>query len=161
MSKVIAELLQPSCVLLNRSFDTAEDVIRAVSAELYHAGYVKASFAQAAIDREKQLPTGLPLAGGINAAIPHTEIDHVIEPALGLATLTKEINFRNMVSPAEEVPVRLVFVLALEQPKAQIEMLQAIAAILQNPNLVKRLLAATSFENVIGELLRKIIKGHD
>jgi galactitol PTS system EIIA component len=152
MSKVIAELLQPSCVLLNRSYENSEEIIRAVSTELFKAGFVKNTFAQAAIDREKQLPTGLPLAGGVNAAIPHTEIEHVRKPALGLVTLAKEVNFQNMISPAEAVPVRLVFVLALEQPKAQIEMLQEIAAVLQNPGLVRRLLSATTFEKAIEEL---------
>ncbi len=152
MSQVIAELLQPSCVLLNRDYENSEEIIRAIGNELFKAGFVKDTFAQAAIDREKQLPTGLPLAGGFNAAIPHTEIEHVLKPALGLVTLAKEVNFQNMVSPTETVPVRLVFVLALEQPKAQIEMLQEIAAVLQNPDLVKRLLSATTFEDAIKEL---------
>jgi PTS system galactitol-specific IIA component len=152
MSRVIAELLQPSCVLLNRHYDNSEEIIRDISTELFKAGYVKESFAQAAIDREKNLPTGLPLAGGINAAIPHTEIEHVIKPALGLVTLTDEVDFQNMVNPQETVPVRLVFILALEQPKAQIEMLQEIAGVLQNPDLVKRLLTASTFEEVIVEL---------
>lgn len=152
MSKIIAELLQPSCVLLNRTYENSEEIIQAVGAELYNAGFVKETFAQAAIEREKNLPTGLPLAGGLNAAIPHTEIEHVIKPALGLVTLTKEVNFQNMVSPSESVPVRMVFVLALEQPKAQIEMLQEIASVLQNPELVKRLLEATTFEKAIEEL---------
>ena len=57
-----------------------------------------------------------------------------------------------MVNPQESVPVRMVFVLALEQPKAQIEMLQEIAGVLQNPDLVERILKAESFEEVISEL---------
>ncbi len=154
MSKIIAELLYPSCVLLNRTYENSEEIIRAVSAELFKAGFVKDTFAQAAIERERSLPTGLPLAGGINAAIPHTEIEHVFKPALGLVTLAKEVNFQNMVSPTETVPVRMVFVLALEQPKAQIKMLQEIASVLQNPGLVQRLLMATKFEEAIEELKR-------
>jgi PTS system galactitol-specific IIA component len=152
MSCVIAELLQPSCVLLQRTYDNPEDIIRAIGNELYKAGFVKESFAQAAIEREKNLPTGLPLAGGINAAIPHTEIEHVIKPALGLVTLSNEVNFQNMVCPQEAVPVRMVFILALEQPKAQIEMLQEIASVLQNPELVEKLLQANTFAEVITEL---------
>ena len=149
MSQVIAELLQPSCVLLNRTFKTSEEIIRAVSNELFKAGFVKESFAQAAIDREKNLPTGLPLAGGLNAAIPHTEIEHVIKPALGMVTLENEVTFQNMVSPQETVPVRLVFILALEQPKAQIEMLQEVAGVLQNKDLVRSLITAKFFKEVI------------
>jgi len=151
MSQAIAELLHPSCVLLNCTYENSEDVIRALGNDLFNAGFVKESFVQAAIDREKTLPTGLPLAGGINAAIPHTEIEHVIKPALGMATLSKEVGFHNMVSPQEIVPVRLIFLLALEKPKAQIEMLQEIASVLQNPALVQKLLEKSSFQEVLEE----------
>jgi PTS system galactitol-specific IIA component len=152
MSKAIVQLLHPECVLLNCEFTSAGEVITAIGNKLFDAGYVKESFVNAAIEREKTLPTGLPLGGGINAAIPHTEIEHVIKPALGMATLKNEVNFRNMVAPDEFVPVRLVFLLALEQPKAQIEMLQEVAGVLQNPKLVSGLLEKTSYEEIIKAL---------
>ncbi len=110
---------------------------------------MKETFIQAAIDREAKLPTGLPLAGGINAAIPHTDIEHVIKPALGMAVLKNEVNFRNMVLPDELVPVRLVFLLALEQPKAQVEMLQAVAGVLQDPAMVNEIVSEKEVKNVI------------
>ncbi len=149
MSNAIVQLLHPESVLLNCEFTTAEEVIKAIGKKLFDAGFVKESFVDAAIEREKTLPTGLPLGGGINAAIPHTEIEHVIKPALGMATLKKEVNFRNMVSPDEFVPVRLVFLLALEQPKAQIEMLQEVAGVLQKSKLVSDLLEKSSYEEII------------
>jgi len=65
-----------------------------------------------------------------------------------MATLTKPVVFMNMVSPEEPVEAQLVFVLALEQPKSQIEMLQEIAGVLQNPTVVDALLAAGSIEDV-------------
>jgi galactitol PTS system EIIA component len=155
MSNAIVKLLHPEGVLLNCEFTSAEEVIKAIGDKLIKAGYVKDTFVDAAIEREKTLPTGLPLGGGINAAIPHTEIDHVIKPALGMATLRNEVNFRNMVSPDELVPVRLVFLLALEQPKAQVEMLQEVAGALQNSALVYSLLEKSSFEEVIRAFTKK------
>lgn len=152
MSNAIAQLLQPSCVLLNCDFKTSYEVIQAIGGKLFEAGFVKDSFIQAAIERESQLPTGLPLGGTINAAIPHTEIEHVLKPALGMATLKNEVDFRNMVSPTESVPVRLVFLLALEKPKAQIEMLQEVAGVLQNPELVEKLVLQTNFDGIIQTL---------
>ena len=152
MSNAIAQLLHPSCVLLNCDFKTSKEVIQAIGGRLFEAGFVKESFVQAAIDRESTLPTGLPLGGGINAAIPHTEIEHVLKPALGMATLKNEVEFRNMVSPTESVPVRLVFLLALEQPKAQIEMLQEVAGVLQNADLVECLVSQTDYSELIKTL---------
>jgi len=152
MSNAIAQLLQPSCVLLDCDFKSSEEVIQAIGGKLYEAGFVKESFVQAAIDRESTLPTGLPLGGKVNAAIPHTEIEHVLKPALGMATLKNEVEFRNMVSPTESVPVRLVFLLALEQPKAQIEMLQEVAGVLQNADLVERLVSLDDYSELIKTL---------
>lgn len=149
MTNAIAQLLRPSCVLLDCEYKTSDEVINAIGGKLLKAGLVKESFIQAAIARESQLPTGLPLAGGINAAIPHTEIEHVLKPALGMATLKNEVGFRNMVSPEETVPVRLVFLLALDQPKAQIEMLQEVAGVLQKPELVNSLMKLRNYEDVI------------
>ena len=149
MSKTIAKLLDPNCVLLECDAKTSADVISAVGERLEEQGYVKNSYIQAALDREKELPTGLPLGGEINAAIPHTDIEHVLKPALGMATLRKPVIFKNMVSPQEDVLVRLVFLLALEQPKAQIEMLQEVASVIQNADLVKKLVSQKSVDGVI------------
>jgi PTS system galactitol-specific IIA component len=149
MSKTIAKLLDPNCVLLECDANTSADVISAVGERLEEQGYVKNSYIQAALDREKELPTGLPLGGEINAAIPHTDIEHVLKPALGMATLRTPVIFKNMVSPQEDVPVRLVFLLALEQPKAQIEMLQEVASVIQNADLVKELVSQETVDGVI------------
>jgi PTS system galactitol-specific IIA component len=88
------------------------------------------------------------LGGDINAAIPHTDIEHVVKSGLGMATLVNPVTFQNMIAPDEAVPVRLVFILALDQPKAQIEMLQEIAGVLQNPDLVARLMQARDFDGI-------------
>jgi len=149
MSKNIAKLLDPNCVLLDCDANTVEGVITAVGARLEENGYVKNSYIQAALDREKELPTGLPLTGEINAAIPHTDIEHVLKPALGMATLADPVIFKNMISPQEDVPVRLIFLLALEQPKAQIEMLQEVASVIQNADLVKELVSQKSVDGVM------------
>jgi PTS system galactitol-specific IIA component len=72
----------------------------------------------------------------------------VIKPGIGMATLAEPVVFHNMVSPDETVEVRLVFVLALDQPKSQIEMLQEIAKVLQNPHLVTNLVNAQNLDHV-------------
>jgi len=148
MSKVILQLLETKGVLLNVEAKDSSEIIRKLGQKLYETGYVKESFIDAAIDRENRLPTGLPLGGGFNAAIPHTDIEHVKSPALALATLKTPIPFRNMAIPAETVEVSLVFLLALEQPKAQIAMLQEIAGVLQAPDVVSALMRATNYEEV-------------
>lgn len=144
----ILDFLVPNSVALHYPAGTSKDVITHLGKLLFDAGYVRDSFVEAALDRESRLPTGLPLSGDVNAAIPHTEVEHVLKPGLAMATLSAPVTFQNMVSPEEAVPCQLVFVMALDQPKAQIEMLQEIAGILQNPAVIQSLMLASSFDEV-------------
>ena len=144
----ILNFLVPSSVALHYAADDSKDVITHLGKLLFEGGYVRETFVDAALDRESRLPTGLPLSGNVNAAIPHTEVEHVLKPGLAMATLSAPVTFQNMVSPEEAVPCQLVFVMALDQPKAQIEMLQEIAGILQNPAVIQSLMQANDFEEV-------------
>jgi PTS system galactitol-specific IIA component len=148
MSDKILSALEPSAVLLQSSAADKLEVITELGNRLYRAGYVKESFVEAALARERELPTGLPLDGKFNAAIPHTDVEHVISPGLALATLSKPVMFKNMVSPEEDVPVQLVILMALDQPKSQVEMLQEISQVLQNKETIERLMAARSYSDV-------------
>ena len=147
--KALVNLLVKSAIILNYQAEDAKEVITALGDKLFDAGYVKASFVEGALTRENSMPTGLPLEGSVNAAIPHTDIEHVYKAGVAMATLTDPVIFQNMAIPDEAVQVRLVFLLALDQPKAQIEMLQEIAGILQNPELIERLMEAARPEEII------------
>jgi galactitol PTS system EIIA component len=148
MSNKLIQLLDSDAVCLKMDARDSFDVIENLGIRLYIDGYVKDTFVDAAWAREQKLPTGLPLGGEINAAIPHTDIIHVLKAGVGMATLKKPVVFKNMVNPEEDVSVQLVFLLSLEHPHAQIEMLQEIAGVLQNPETVNKLMSANTFEDV-------------
>jgi PTS system galactitol-specific IIA component len=156
MSIALGDMLVPEAICVQYPARDAREVIIHLGNLLYEAGYVKDTFVDAALAREAAMPTGLPLAGDDNAAMPHTDIEHVIRPGVALATLQRPVIFHNMVSPEEEVPVRLVFLLALDQPKSQIEMLQQVAGVLQDAQLVASLLAAKDKAEV-----RAILTDHE
>ncbi len=144
----ITELLPPEAICLQMEAVSSTEVIERLGGALKQLGHVKEGFVEATLAREASLPTGLPLGGSINAAIPHVDIEYVNRPALGLATLAEPVVFHNMVEPEVEVPVRLVIMLALEQPKSQVEMLQQVAALLQRPDVVDRLMTAATPDEV-------------
>lgn len=148
MSGKLLELLVEDTIAYHLKGNSAEEVIRVLSEKLEKAGYVRESFVSAALDRESRLPTGLPLSGQVNAAIPHTEVEHVIKAGLAMATLEEPVPFNNMINPSEAVPVQLVFVMALDQPKSQVEMLQEIAGVLQNEKTVNKLMAANQYADI-------------
>lgn len=148
MANKLKDFIVTEAITLGMAASSAEEVIRHLGGKLADAGYVRESFVEAVLEREKTIPTGLPLGGEYNVAIPHTDIEHVYKPGIGMATLTDPVVFHNMVSPEETVDVRLVFILALDQPKSQIEMLQEIAGVLQNPQMVTELINATDLRQV-------------
>lgn len=145
---VIKDFLCEEAVILGLEASNSEEVIRALGEKLKEQGLVKDDFIEAALDREANMPTGLPLGGEFNAAIPHVDIEYVNKSALGLATLKDDVVFYNMVENDVEVPCRLVIMLALDKPKSQIEMLQSVAAVLQNPELIRKLVDAKTTEEI-------------
>jgi galactitol PTS system EIIA component len=144
----INELLDPKAVLLQVEAADAADIITRLGGILNNLGCVQDDFVEATLAREASMPTGLPLSGAINAAIPHVDLNYVRRPAVALATLKRPVIFHNMVDVEEDVPVRLVIMLALDKPKSQIETLQQVAGILQKPEVVDQLMAATRVEEV-------------
>jgi PTS system galactitol-specific IIA component len=93
----LSNYLNESTISLNLEAETSTEVIHHLGEKLLAAGFVKDSFIEAAITREATLPTGLPLGGDINVAIPHTDIIHVIQSGVAMATLAKPVVFENKV----------------------------------------------------------------
>ena len=149
----IGELLDPGLIFCGLKAKDSEDAIRQLGQALYEKGLVRETFVEAVLEREKEMPTGLPL-DEMNAAIPHADIEHVIEPALAIATLDKPVPFRVMVNPNETVDVTLIFLLALNKPHDQIEMLQKVAMVLQDSDLLRDLKRANSAAEIM-EILSK------
>ena len=141
--------MQPEAIEIQLEAKTSADVITALGTRLLKLGYVKDDFVAATLKREADMPTGLPLGGSINAAIPHVDIEFVNKSALALATLKSPVVFYNMVDSEEAVSVQLVIMLALDQPKSQIEMLQRVSGILQRPELINQLMAAPAADEVL------------
>jgi len=150
----LSDYLKPESIALQLDAKSSEDVIKVLGARLLALGHVKDGFVAATLKREANMPTGLPLGGTINAAIPHVDIEFVNQSALALATLKSPVPFYNMVDNEEAVPVQLVIMLALDQPHSQIEMLQRVSGILQQPDLILDLMAARAPEDVLALLSR-------
>ncbi len=100
----IRNLLNPQAIFIQLEARNSEEVIRTLGGKLYELGFVKDNFIEATLAREANMPTGLPLGGDINAALPHVDIEYVNKPALALATLKRPVVFHNMVEKEEEVP---------------------------------------------------------
>ena len=144
-------ILSPQAMCLGMSARTSDEVIRLLGERLIALGKVKADYPDALISRESTMPTGLPL-GTINVAVPHSDPVHVVAPAIALATLEEPVSFGSMDDPEDRIPVQIVIALALTDKDAQIEMLQAVAGFIQNPEALAALAEARTPEEAFSAL---------
>ena len=153
MSDSLMRLIDPQLIFTGVEARHADEVIAQLGTRLAEQGLVTENYVAAVIARESDMPTGLPL-GEINVAVPHTDPEHVITPTVAVATLTRPVLFGNMEDPDEKLPVSIVFLLALKEKDKQIEMLQAIAGLIQNGSLLEEMTTATDKEDILALLAK-------
>jgi galactitol PTS system EIIA component len=117
-------------VVIEGSAESWKDALLKTYKALYKKGYVKDSFFQACIEREKEFPTGLPTEIGV--AIPHTDSKHVIVPAICVFRLEEPVRFQNMGDSEDSVDVHFIFNMALKDNSDQVPMLQSIIKLTQD-----------------------------
>lgn len=124
------------------------ELFQVMSEQLVNAGCVKDSFLEGITNREQEFPTGLEI-NQIGFAIPHTDSVHVNTSQICFASLKEPLIFSDMTDKEHEIPVRLVFMLAMSQPHEQIDTLQNLVSLFQNEEKVNELLTCTSKEAFI------------
>lgn len=140
-------VLNKDLILLNMKASNRFELLEKVADNLHQMGYVKNTYKEAVINREKIFATGLPtLVGGV--AIPHTDIQHVNIPAISIARLLKPVNFVIMGDDTNTVPVNLIFMLAMKEEHAQLELLQRLMGILQSEEDLKFLQNEESVDKI-------------
>lgn len=132
-----------SVILLDVEGEKDKDIIQQMAQNLVDQGFVKESFVPAILKREDEFPTGLPTEG-VSVAIPHTDVEHVLQKTLSVGVLKQPVDFRVMGNDSETTPVQLVFMLAMDQADSQLELLQRLIQIFQDADLLKDLLKQTN-----------------
>ncbi|KRN93504.1 PTS sugar transporter subunit IIA [Pediococcus stilesii] len=131
-------MLDEEIVLLDLKAENQTDALEKIADALYEKGIVKDSYKNAVVNREKDYPTGLqtPIIG---VAIPHTDAEHVNKSQIAVARLKDPVHFLQM-GDGEDVSAKLIFMLALKEAHAQLEVLQKLVALIQDEEAVKSLL---------------------
>ncbi|PXW86726.1 PTS system IIA component (Gat family) [Streptohalobacillus salinus] len=123
-----------SLILKDIEARTKEEVIGMMANNLIEKKLVKESYRNAVIQREQDFATGLPTAG-VSVAIPHTDIEHVNQKAISIGILKEPVLFEIM-GDSETTPVKLVFMLAMDEEHSQLELLQRLMQIFQDADFL-------------------------
>ncbi|QLY80321.1 MULTISPECIES: PTS sugar transporter subunit IIA [Clostridium] len=145
-------MLDLDLIELKLKAKSSQEVIEKLGNLMLSKGYVLDSYVDAVLTREETLPTGLPI-DGFSVAIPHTDSGHVNESTIAIATLEEPVEFNMMIDPTQKTKVQLVFLLAVKNPNAQVQLLKTLMSVFQNKELLMNLQKASSKEEV-NELLR-------
>lgn len=145
---MIWEELKDELIFTDLEAKTYEDVMERVGEAFIQAGYCKDTYKEALKVREAEYPTGLDI-DGIGVAIPHTDVSHVNKQGTAIAVLKNPVTFVQMGSDDETTEVRLVFMLAVKEPSTQIDKLQAILGIIQDKEVLRKLLEVKDKEEII------------
>ena len=144
-------------VLLDAAAEDKFDLLAQAADKLKEHGFVKASYKDAVIAREKVFATGLPtVLGGV--AIPHTDIEHVNQPAICMARLKHPVDFIVMGDDTETVAVDFIFMLAMKEAHAQITLLQNLMGILQDEAALKLVKTSPSAEEIADFVRERLSK---
>lgn len=134
-----------------------EEAIRTLGGLMTEKKLVKEGFSDAVLAREEKYPTGLELPIDINIAIAHTDPEYVYEPSLAVGVLRNPVMFCRMDDPAVEIPVKIVFLVAVAEAHAHLDVLQKIVGMCQDFDLMTRISQEKSSKAVYSYVRDKLI----
>ena len=142
-------------IIRNVEAADAEDAIRQVGRLFLNAGFVKDTYIDAVVAREKSYATGLQLAD-IAIAMPHTDPQHVNRPGVCIAQLAHPVTFEHMGDPDTKVEAEMLFMMAIKNPDEQVELLQKVLSVFQQPEVVAEFRNADSDDALFAEAQKYI-----
>jgi len=151
-------LLHEELVLLDYEAENREDLLYKLASVLNDKGYVKESYIQGVLEREKKFPTGLNTEG-VKVALPHTDAKHVNKPAILIAKLKKPVKFKEMGLGENDVEAKLIFMMAVKNPDEQVKTLSKLMGILCQKELLTKLYDSTNESEVV-DILSKVINSN-
>lgn len=126
-----SNLTDPNLIEINIDLKTKEDVLKKMATILFKNGYVKETYINAILEREKRFPTGIE-NNVANIAIPHADSEHVLKPGLAVGVLKNTVNFNRMDDPEQKIPVKIVFMLAIKNPQEQLNSLKDLMNLIRD-----------------------------
>ena len=127
-------------VILDMEAGSNTEAIEQLAQRLLENEMVKPSFPSAILKREEEYCTGLTFEE-MCIALPHTDAEHVLHPCIAVGTLKHPVTFQSMGEPEVPCEVEMVFMLAIKEPQAQLELLQTLMQAFQGPGRLPALKA--------------------
>lgn len=151
---MVWEQLKEELIFPKLEASNSKEVFEKVGGKFIEEGFCKESYVDALVNRESEFPTGIDV-DGFGIAIPHTDISHVNKAGIAIATLENPVKFIQMGTDDEEVEAKVIFMLAVDDPKKHLELLQNVLAVLQDKDVLNKLSNADKCSEIINIVKEK------
>lgn len=148
----LKKYLNKDLIFTNLEINNDIYILEQLGLALYSKGYVKNSFTDALIQREKEFPTGIE-NGAINIAIPHADPKHVFKPTIAIATSKTGIKFKRIDNPEKTLLVKAVFLLAIKNAETQLTALKELMDLVCDYSKMNKIINCDSSEEVFETLM--------
>ena len=145
---MIWEDLNENLIVPDLEAGSSDEVFEKLGGLFISEGYCKDTYVDALKEREKDFPTGINM-GSIGIAIPHTDKQHVIKGGVAIGVLKQPVHFFQMGTTDESVETKLVFMLAVEDPKEHLAFLQRILTVLQDQDVLTKIMETDNKKQII------------
>ncbi|SKC54716.1 PTS sugar transporter subunit IIA [Maledivibacter halophilus] len=150
----IAIEFDPGIIRPNVNVNNWEELLGKMGDLLKEKGYVKETFKEALINREKEHPTGIQV-GELGIAIPHTDAVHVNKTTIAMVTLEKPIKFELMAEDGN-TNAEIVFILVVKEPKTQLFFLKRLMAMFQKIEVLQKIKEMKESKDIINLLKQEL-----
>jgi PTS system galactitol-specific IIA component len=135
------------------------EVLEALASRAEAAGWVRPTFREALLERERVFPTGLPTP--IPVAIPHADVEHVIKQGLGVALLKRPVKFGELGGGDTSVEVQAAVLLLVTEPERQSELLMRLVNVFQLDDWLDTLRHASDASELAELFARVLAQGSE
>ena len=131
----LKSLILPDFVSVGLEAEDKESAIRSLAALLLGQNYVKDTYIDAVLTREKSFPTGLRTLD-VHVAIPHCDVGHCNNPGIAVGVLASPVEFIEMATLDQFVDTKIIFLLAITEPEQQVIWLSRLVNLFQTPGFL-------------------------
>lgn len=154
MSTVDTGLFTPELVFFDFEAKDRFEFFNKMSEILVEKGYVKDTWLDAILTREKNYPTGLQFEH-IAVALPHVDPENLVKPYIAVIKPKEPIVFEGMAGIGGDVPAELIVNLGLlAHAEGQVAVLQALMGVFMDEASVADITTQTTPEGMV-ETMRK------
>lgn len=154
MERAYIDLFKPELMFFGVETHDRISLFKYLEASLNEMGYIKDSWYDAIVEREKSFATGLQFET-IAVALPHVDPEHLIKPYIAVIKPKKPIVFEGMAGIGGEIPAELIVNLGLtEHAEGQVAVLQALMGVFLEADAVKDIMAQDTPEGMVATMRR-------